>query len=172
MKLLVENLEPDEKVLAKIKGNFGQGFVVTDKHVFILKWGFMAGSMFGGRCIGYAYPNITALEMKKQATYCLVEIFTPANQSNRKLSYWGNDGNNDAIKSENAVTFSRAQPEIKAFQEAIMLARGTMIKTNGSVQSTSISDGVDQLEKLAELRDKGIITEEEFTTKKKRILNI
>jgi len=33
-------------------------------------------------------------------------------------------------------------------------------------------DGLDQIEKLAELKDKGIITEEEFTAKKKKLLGI
>ena len=34
------------------------------------------------------------------------------------------------------------------------------------------SSGLDDLERLAELRDKGIITEEEFVTKKRQILGL
>ncbi len=38
--------------------------------------------------------------------------------------------------------------------------------------STSTTDMTAELEKLAELRDKGILSEEEFTAKKQQILNL
>jgi hypothetical protein len=166
------NLEKDEKVLSKLRGRFGQGLVVTERHIFVLKWGYMAGNMFGGRCIGYAYPSITALELKKHATYGLVQILTPATHDNRKLSYWDNNNNNDADKSDNAVVFGSDKTNIELFQEAVMLARGVMVKMNGSTPAAAANDDLSQLEKLAELHDKGIITEQEFAAKKKQILGL
>ena len=42
--------------------------------------------------------------------------------------------------------------------------------TNWDIKSTTASSSPDDIEKYAELRDKGIISEEEFTEKKKKIL--
>lgn len=172
-KLLQPNLRKDEKVLTKLRGRFGQGLVVTDRHVFVLKWGYMAGNTFGGRCIGYAYPNITALELKKHATYGLVQILTPATQDNRKLSYWDtSNNNNDADKSDNAVVFGSGKTNNELFQEAVMLARDVMANMNGSAPVGVANDDIGQLERLAELRNKGIITEQEFAAKKKQVLGL
>lgn len=39
-------------------------------------------------------------------------------------------------------------------------------------QASNSADSIAQLEKLAELRDKGILTEEEFSAKKKQLLGL
>ncbi len=56
--------------------------------------------------------------------------------------------------------------EIKKIVEAQMLQNRSL--TSNEPKKTDLSD----LEKLAELRDKGIITEEEFKAKKKQILGL
>ena len=68
-KLLTDNLSQDETVLVKLPGQFGQGLVMTNKRLYIVKWGFQAGSTFGGKCIAYEYRNITALEMRTQCVF-------------------------------------------------------------------------------------------------------
>lgn len=40
------------------------------------------------------------------------------------------------------------------------------------IPAPSTDDSVEQLKKLAELRDQGILTEDEFTAKKKQILGL
>lgn len=44
-------------------------------------------------------------------------------------------------------------------------------KQGAPVQSNNL-DVADQISKLAELRDKGILTEEEFTTQKRKMLGL
>lgn len=168
-KLLAQNLHDDEKILAKVRGDFGQAFVVTDKHVFIVKWGFQAGSTFGGKCISYAYSNITGIQIKQQTLKALVQVLTPATQDNRTLSFWGGRGKSDnAVESDNAVTFSR--PDAPVFQTAVNLAKDQMENRHAP---TAIADnGLSSLKELAELREQGIITEAEFAAKKKQILGL
>jgi hypothetical protein len=58
--------------------------------------------------------------------------------------------------------------EVKAFAEWL----SNKITNKSSTPTPSTNDVTDQIKKLAELRDGGILTEEEFTAKKKQLLGI
>ena len=154
----------DDEVITKLKGTFGEAIVITKKQLYILKWGYMAGNTFGGRCLAFDYKNITGIEVRKTFLSGTFEVLTPATQNSQK-SYWGG-GNNDAIKSDNVVTFQ--SPAYELFSEAGKQIRSFIHTGN---KNTDISE-YDELEKLAGLRDKGIITEKEFQAKKKKILGL
>ncbi|HEX4774940.1 MAG TPA: hypothetical protein VH234_05485 [Candidatus Saccharimonadales bacterium] len=165
-KQLAQNLQDGENILAKVKGDFGQGFVVTDKHVFIVKWGFQSGSTFGGKCVAYSYPNITAIQMKQQALKGLVQVLTAATADNNKLSYWGGRGNaNNALESDSAITFDRQTAPV--FQAAVNLAKRQMEQPSiGNKQS------VNSIDKLKALRDEGVLTDDEYKAKVRGVLGL
>ncbi len=76
----------------------------------------------------------------------------------------------DAAGDENTVMFNRKQmPDFVAAKKSIEQLRDRLTKP--SVQ-TSPDNSLDQLEKLAALRDKGIVSEEEFAAKKKQLLGL
>ena len=81
----------------------------------------------------------------------------------------------DPARDENTVLFRGAnQPEfdkIKAAIEAKMAASKTSVSNFYRTQPNSISY-IEELEQLAALRNKGVITEEEFAAKKRQILGI
>lgn len=83
------------------------------------------------------------------------------------MSYWGSGANN-ASNSDNAVSFFTR--DYDKFQEAVNWARKLMVDGSGTLGHKK--DDLGQLEKLAELKGKGIITEDEFNAKKKLILGI
>lgn len=170
-KILAQNLQPNEEVMVKLQGQFGQALVMTNKRLYIVKWGMQAGSTFGGKCIAYEYRNITAIEIRKHAMSRFVQILTPATQD-RKLSYWANsDKPESAIASDFAVTYETKKDPL--FQEAVNTARRVMEKLHeGAHHSVAADDSLDQLEKLAELKQKGILTDEEFQAKKKQLLGL
>lgn len=126
-KLLAENIHDNEQTLAKLKGSWGEGLVVTDKRLYILKWGFLAGSTFGGRCNAFDYHQITSIEIKKGVITGTVEILTAATQNSQK-TYWGS-GNNSAIKADNIVTF-KDRKAFPLFQEAVKLGRDLITKAH------------------------------------------
>lgn len=169
-KLLMENInENEEKVFVKLQGSFGEVLVITDKSLYILKWGFMAGSILGGRCNAFGFNSITGLEIKKGLLTGTFEVLTPATQNTQK-SYWGS-GSNDAIKSDNIVTFQ--QNKFNLFQEAVKIGRELINKSySKSRQNSQEKPDYSELEKLAELKEKGIITQGEFEAKKKKILDL
>ncbi|MFH1171910.1 MAG: hypothetical protein V1778_05255 [bacterium] len=129
-KLLQKNLQANEKVLAKLKGSWGEGLVITDRRLYILKWGFQAGSTFGGRCNAFEYSQIVSLEINKGVMTGTIEVLTPATQNSQK-TYWG-IGNNSAIRADNIVTFkNRKMSEV--FQEATKLGREMISKAHHRV---------------------------------------
>lgn len=171
-RLLAANLMDGEEVYAKLPGNGGQALVLTNKRLYIVKWGFMAGQTFGGKCIAYEYRNITALEIKKHLLTSLVQVLTPATRDNNRLSYWNtrSKDQNNARESDSAVTFNASS--VPAFQEAVNLGRHIISQMHEGVHSARQEDSLDKLEKLATLRQKGVITEVEFQTKKKQLLEL
>ena len=76
----------------------------------------------------------------------------------------------DATKDENSIMFSKKQQpnflKLKALIEQKMDEQHSPAPTNAS------GDVADQIKKLADLRDNGILTNEEFDAKKKQLLGI
>lgn len=167
-KLVRDNIS-DDKVLVKLQGSFGEAIVITDRNLYVLKWGFMAGNFLGGRCIAFVHRNIVGLEIKKGWVTGTFEVLTPATQNAQK-SYWG-ASSNSAIQSDNVVTFQSNKFDL--FQEAVKIGRELINKSHlQNIQSSQNMPNYSELEKLAELRDKKIITQEEFEAKKKKILSL
>jgi hypothetical protein len=74
----------------------------------------------------------------------------------------------EATKDENTVMFQASQQaDFENFRSELQnrITRPSEIKP-------SVTPGLDELEKLASLRDKNIITDEEFQAKKRQILGL
>ncbi|KKL51685.1 hypothetical protein LCGC14_2293000, partial [marine sediment metagenome] len=147
-------------------------FVVTDKRLYVMKWGSMLGQDLGSRCIAFEFGNITGIEIKKSVMSGTVEILSPATKSSQK-TYWGR-GEDSAARSDNVVTFQTSR--FKHFQRAVNTVRELIAdyhdQDNSRRSETGNPDYISELEKLAELKEKGIVTEEEFAAKKKNLLGL
>ncbi|MBB6446517.1 DUF4429 domain-containing protein [Bacillus benzoevorans] len=75
----------------------------------------------------------------------------------------------DATKDENTIMFNKKQ--MKDFEKIKLAVEEKIIESNQSTPS-QVVDVADQIKKLSELRDNGIITDDEFNAKKKQLLNI
>jgi len=73
----------------------------------------------------------------------------------------------EAAKDENTVCFYNW--DNKKFEEAKTLIEERLSSTGGTQKQSS---NLDELDKLAKLKEKGIITEEEFNAKKKQLLGL
>ena len=74
----------------------------------------------------------------------------------------------EKIKTHDALAYLRIQDEFESFVQ-----NGYKLKTGTSSQQEQISsnnDLLEQLNKLAELREKGLLTQEEFELQKKKLL--
>ncbi len=74
----------------------------------------------------------------------------------------------ERIKSHDALAYLRIQDEFEAFQQNNYRLTGNQSKTMEN--SGENSELLEQLQKLAELREKGLLTEEEFVLQKKKLL--
>ncbi|BAU27591.1 uncharacterized protein DUF4429 [Aneurinibacillus soli] len=76
----------------------------------------------------------------------------------------------DATKDENTVMFNKKQqPD---FEKIKALIEEKMEEATTAATPSAPIDTAEQIKKFAELRDAGILTEEEFQTKKKQLLGI
>jgi len=88
------------------------------------------------------------------------------------LSGRNESGNHDAARDENTVMFRGAhQVEFDGIKAAIEM-KMTTARTMVARPQPRAASYVEELEQLASLRNRGIITEDEFAAKKRQILGI
>jgi hypothetical protein len=75
----------------------------------------------------------------------------------------------DATKDENSIMFNKGQA--KQFEAAKLEIEQRMSAMRTGATAPAHASLADELEKLAALRDRGILTEDEFQAKKRQLLN-
>jgi hypothetical protein len=152
-----EHLEPGEETLEIVMGTYeakmlGRDdiarsgiFVATDRRLV-----FYAKKMTGYDLEVFPYENISSIEMGKNMMGHHISLFA--------------SGNNVEMK------WIDKKQDVPAFISAVKA------RMKGGAASAApaggASDSADQIRKLAELRDEGILTEEEFQAKKTQLLGI
>lgn len=74
--------------------------------------------------------------------------------------------------SGNVIDFRFGHDEAQGFKDAIQKLLLDPAATGGQAAAPTGPDNLDQLKKLAELRDAGVVSEEEFEAKKKQLLDL
>lgn len=145
----------------QVKGLNGQ-LELTDTHVIIRRKGIMATiskGLAGEKSI--PLDAITSVQFKPGGLMWNGFI---------KFCYPGSDeirgGLSEATKDDNAVIFARGMnAQFEEFRQRLEEAR-----TRLRLAPTSSRSAAEEIEKLGELREKGLITDEEFEAKKKELL--
>jgi len=147
-------------ILKEVKGNNGILELEEDK-IRIKRKGFIALLSHGAKGDKeIMIDHISSIQFKKVGiTSGYIQFaFLGGTEAKGGLLQAGQD--------ENTITFTKKQqPDFEAIKSMI---EERMTKGKAPSESSSISD----LEKLAELKEKGIISEEEFNAKKKQILGL
>lgn len=123
-------------------------FLATDKKLF-----FYAKRLTGYDSETFPYTKISSFESGKKLLGHYINFYTSGNKVSMKHIQDGNVGNfinyvKDKIEGHNKT-------------------ENTSIPQSGNTVSS-----VDEIKNLAELRDAGILTEEEFSAKKRQILGL
>jgi len=168
--LLKANMADGETILVKLKGSFGEAFVVTDRRIYILKYGFMAGRTFRGQCTAYRFNQITGLESRKTLVTGILEVLTATDRDTGSKTLWG-VGKKSAVRADNTIAYS-LMFQGASFQRGFSIARETIQEavSANTVYAVGHESAADEIGKLALLRDKGTLTEEEFQAKKRQLL--
>lgn len=137
--------------------------ILTDTGVVIKRGakGFLLG---GGMLRGdktIPYSSIVAVQLKKAGLSAGYLQLTLKGGSEAK------SGLMQSTTDENSVNFHKKRND--DFAKAKQQIEERINQQGGSQPARS---GLDELEKLAELKEKGVITEQEFTAKKKQLLGL
>jgi hypothetical protein len=185
MKIILDHCNIDEVPKFIISTGTGTGvFVAFDDRCMIIKVGaltsFMAGSLFGGRVSTFPYGEITGIEYNSGWVTGVLEVLTASYEGTKNKDFWKgtlksrNADSNDPWTLSNCLpldktTYGQAQEHLNGLRKLITESKkATVIVNNTGTPGSGISE---QLKELAQLRDQGILTEEEFTAAKSRIIS-
>jgi Bacterial PH domain/Short C-terminal domain len=151
VKLAQEHLDQDEQIIASVLGAYESKIMGRDT---VRNGVFLATDkrilFYGKKMMGYdlevfPYENISSFEIGKGILGRSISFFASGNKVKMK---WINQG------------------EVDKFIEYVRENVGKKSETKSS------TNAADEIKKLAELKDAGILTEEEFEAKKKQLLGI
>lgn len=156
---------PDQQLSMQVKGL--NGTVGLDgKIVTITRSGFVARATIGKGDKRIPVGQITAVQFKPADFFGNGYIAFTLGGGNEQHARFGRQSF-DAAKDENAVIFMKnRQADFEGLRDAIEAAMTGVPAAAGAAQP----DAVDQLGRLAELRDTGVLSAEEFAAAKARIL--
>jgi hypothetical protein len=162
-KILDENLGMGEEVRVFVEGVSGQSVAATDRRLLIIKTGLSAGGAFvGKKCKSFAYDHVTTIDCNKGLLAGRFQV-SAAGTTEVKGGYM------TAFEAENVVNFGAGQ--YAKFQAATNEIRRLIDIAKQQSQAVPQALSIpDQIQKLAELRSAGILTEQEFQDKKTELL--
>lgn len=178
---IAKNVEPGETIIATLLGVGektsvgalfgdkagaalgGDYLLVTNRKVVIIKAGVgtWATRAFGIKAKTFMYDHIASVDVAKGLLFGDIEIVSAG------MVEKGTGGFFSAASKESVVQFQKEH-----FGEVQKLAGQIRTLAQHSRQPKAIqsSDIPDQIRKLAALRDSGVLTEDEFNEKKKKLL--
>jgi hypothetical protein len=176
-----QDLMAGEEILVVIRGTGSTAIAGTDRRAFIFKKGLLAGATFGHKLGSFAYETIVGVELHSGAMTGAIVIHVPGAAS-VSTRYWKNE-KSDPHKAYNAIPIARpyanAQSGVSVLRALISEhssarhphARPAHASAAVAAPLVAEPDVFEQLRKLAELRDAGIVTSDEFDAKKAELLS-
>lgn len=172
-------LLPGEVVHIKLKGAFKEALICTDRRVIIAKAGFMAKQTLGNSVYQLPYANIAGSQVKFHLLSGYFELNAGGMQQQTKR-YWS-AGGDDPAKAPNALSIT-TKTQAALFRRAATFIMTKINEANSPGPADAGTPGeappapdphadvFTALEKLAELRDAGVVTADEFASKKAELL--
>jgi hypothetical protein len=188
--LAVERLchegESDPWLILVPPGEFSGLLAAWHNRLAIIKTGaltgLMTGTLGGGRSTVFHFKDVTGIEYNSGIMMGVLEVLTPSYSGTANRDFWKgalqhrNADANDPYTVSNTLPLAREnyrafQDQINELRRRIADSKETTVSVSVSSPQDSVSSGVaDELKKLADLRDAGVLTEDEFATAKARLL--
>jgi Short C-terminal domain/Bacterial PH domain len=165
-KLLEENLRQGEEVRVLLEGVRAQCLAATDTRLMVIKTGASAGSVFGGKmCKTFPFEHVTSVDCSKGMMTGRFQVSAAGTHENRG-SYLTD------FSAENVVNFKSGH--YGKFQAATSAIRDLMERHRQSLAAPAgpAPSAADEILKLSQLKDAGVITQEEFDAKKRQLLGL
>lgn len=162
-------LESGEEVRVAVSGENGSALVATNRRVFVFKKGITSGSFFSKQLNSWDFANVSGIEVKQGMTTRGLVVQVPGVAPVTKFGRFEN-GAGSVWEAPNALMADK-----DGLDDAVAILR-TLIadhqRPHASASDNQAPDPVDQIRRLAELRDQGILTDEEFQAKKRQLLGL
>ena len=155
-------------------GMAGSLAAFSDRCLIVKKGGltsFMASATGGGRTGHFAYSDIVSIEYNSGWTSGALEIHTAAHNAAQSGGYWRVSRSKDDSRSPwelpnvlplNKGEYEKARPYIERMRELIAAAKRP--------HSGPTVDLASQIERLAQLKASGALSEDEFESAKRSLL--
>lgn len=164
---LDQNLAPGEAVLVIIRGMYDSALIATARRVFIFKKGMFSGATLGKKLASWDYRNLSGVQIETGMISGAVAL-QGAGIAGGDLGKY-RSGGNDPLHAPHAVATNREH-----FEQArlgVARLRELIAQAQTVAPADAAPDVADQLRKLGELRDLGILTAAEFDAKKVQLLS-
>lgn len=163
---LATSLCRNERVFVKLRGAYKEALVCTDSRVIILKAGWMTGQIFGTDMFQCPYQNVAGAQVSFHLVTGYFEL-SAGGMQNAPKNFWKTDKSASPAKAPNCVSIAgRDRADLFGQACAFIMQRSS---TGGNGLQPS-DDSLDTLERLAKLRDTGVISSSDFEQKKTQIL--
>ena len=155
----------NQMIVVEIAGN-NRYLAVTEDTVYVGSIGIASGSFFGKKVKKYPLDTISSVDVRKALLTVELELVTAGSVESGTTQ-----GFMSRAQNENITVFAKGlYDEVQDVANRILSLRRELID-KGRQSEKSTASIPDQIEQLAGLRDKGILTDEEFQTKKQELLD-
>lgn len=175
---LSRNITPGESVLFHLEGASHQTLVAMTDRVILVKPGYMAGATGGARVTSIPYRDVTGIEVNTGMTSAVLQVTSPSYPVAR-VDYWSGVGSKNSDANSPFVlpncipapkrSIKSWEPYLARLRELVAEAKHPSGHVPAAVSAPKPS-AADRLRELASLRDAGILSEDEFATKKAELL--
>lgn len=166
----------------------GMGVLAAfDNRLVIIKTGaitgFMAGSLGGERAAVFHYPQVTGIEYNSGMMTGVLEVLTPSYDGTANKDYWRgtlasrNADSNDPWTLSNClplpkVEYSAALPHLNELRERIAKASNptVVVEAPESRAVPAASTLAEEIKQLSDLRDAGVLSEDEYAQAKAKLI--
>ena len=167
---LTQALQPGETIKALIQGEQHMVMAGTDRHVFVFKKGITSGKFFSKQLNSWDYLNVSGVQARTSLTtqVVVVDVFgvPPVTETGRLSS-----GQNSGWEAPNAIVLGKKVDVSRTIAHLrTLIAERHQASSPTPVQAAP--DAIDQVRRLGELRDSGLLSEEEFQQKKRDLLGL
>jgi hypothetical protein len=163
-------LSPHEHVLFCLRGSLGHSLIALDERLLIVKPGFHAGTTFGALTTTFYYQDVTGIQLHTFLFTGWIEVSSPSFQGReRKRNRQPRTSDRDVYKLPNCVPISKRR--VDAYHEALSrLRRRIELSKRGGRLPAEPAPLIANLERIANLRQNGALTEPEYERLKGALL--
>lgn len=161
----------NERIRFVLKGLYGQALIALETRILIVKPGFSAGVTGGVRVTSFNYADITTIEINRGLLFGVIEIGTPSYNLSQSRDFWTWHPDKNPAQANNCLPVDRFllqefMPYIEELRQLV-----AQFKTNKPSAEPSPKESLArEIEKLAELYTRGMLSDEEFKAAKDILL--